>query len=165
MGWFKRDRRQAVSAREIADTLFQVLVEDELDVGHPKRFNVPSPLWPPFREKMRRYREAGTLMLLGVQAQQEAAYAEVLRAYEALILPSTPTPAGLRKLDGLKAAMRDLGALLQPEGERRQLSWSMAWLDGIGHIEANAAVLTLFAIYWMDFSGAVAGSLATLRPR
>ena len=165
MGWFRRDRRHVAPAREIADTLIQVLVEDELDVGHPERFTVPPALWPSFLEKMRLYREAGTLMLLGAQAQQEGCYAEVLHAYEALILPSTPTPEGLRKLDDLKAAMHDLGALLQPDGERSPLAWSMAWLDGIGHAQANAAVLTLFAAYWMDFSGAVAGSLAKLRPR
>lgn len=78
-----------------------------------------------------------------------------------MILPSTPTPDGMTKLEALRTAMRHINSLVS---ERREISWSMAWLEDIGHTETNPVTLALFATFWMDFYIAAAKSLADLRP-
>ena len=103
-------------------------------------------------------------MLLLSHAQKETKYEEVLKSYESRILPSTPTPEGMTKLEALKTAMQHIEELVDPKTERRELSWSMAWFNDISHAETNPATLALFSTYWMDYYIAVAKALADLRP-
>ena len=103
-------------------------------------------------------------MLLLSQAREEQVYEHILRSYERLIFPSTPSPAGMEKLEQLKDAMRQLSELVEPDRERKELSWSMRWLTAIGHRGTNPATLTLFAVYWMNSYIAVAKSLKDIRP-
>jgi hypothetical protein len=162
--WFTRDGRDKVPADQIAQSLFQVMVEEEPEPAHPKQYDLPRAFWPQFRGKMRLYREAIVLNLLLSQAQKDKRYEEVLKSYERLIFPSTPSPEGMVKLEALKHAMERISELIDPGGERKPLSWSMAWLADIGHEATNPVTLTLFATYWMDTYIAVAKSLADLRP-
>jgi hypothetical protein len=60
--------------------------------------------------------------------------------------------------------MQDIHQLVDPQGERKALSWSVAWLKGIGYTEANPVNLTLLGLYWMNNYTAVAGTLADLQP-
>ena len=104
------------------------------------------------------------LRLFGRSFKLGCGFMHILRSYERLIFPSTPSPAGMAKLEQLKDAMRQLSELVEPDRERNELSWSMRWLTGIGHPETNPPTLTLFAVYWMNNYIAVAKSLKDIRP-
>jgi hypothetical protein len=68
------------------------------------------------------------------------------------------------KLEALKDAMRQLTALLAPQGRGTEFTWSMGWLAGIGHKETNPVTLMQFSYYWMTSYEAVAKSIAQLHP-
>ena len=71
---------------------------------------------------MRIYREALVLFVLLATSQDNPDYEAILRAYEALVMPPTPTPDGMVKLEALKGAMRNLASLLTPLGDSRPLT-------------------------------------------
>jgi len=178
MAWFARDRRQKVPSHEIAEDLFHVMVEEEPrciaegvflvaeedpDPTQPG-IRLPRTLWPQFRARMRLYREATVLMVLLSKAHVEPKYEEVLKSYERLIFPVRPTPDAIAKQEALRAAMQDISQLVDPQGDRKALSWSAAWLNGMGHAEINPINLSLCGLYWMGNYTAVAGALKELRP-
>ncbi len=117
-----------------------------------------------FDAKMRLYREATVLMLLTATIKTEPKYKQVLTTFEGFILPDQPTYEGMVKLETLRDAMRHLTALLNPQGQGTEFSWSMGWLAGIGRKETNPVRLMHFSIYWMTTYEAVAKSIAHLRP-
>ncbi len=175
MSWFSRGRRHTVPAAQLAEDLFRIEEEPESSkslfrvAGEDTDRTQPAVrmsgmVWPRFRDKMRLYREAIVLMLLSSQAQKERGYNEVLKSYERLILPGAATPQGIAKLEALQAAMQDISRLVNDHGERKEFSWSAAWLNEVGHTESNPVTLSLFALFWIKYYSTVAGSLAELRP-
>jgi len=163
MAWFKRDTRHAAPPEEIAQSLWQILVKETADKFDPGKFLLPQSIALQLRSKARIYLEAAVLHALLQQTEKEPSYESVLRAYEQLIFPAQPDYDGMKTLQACKSAMQDLVVLVRPEGSK-PLSWSMAWLSGIGHEETNPATLTLFANYWLSFLATVIESVNGLRP-
>lgn len=139
------------TAADFAAGLFRRFVEDESAGTKPETYHVPPASSPLFRAKMRLYRE-GALLLTLVQAQSGELQKKVLREYEHLFLPSSPTPEGLQGMENLKVAMKDIGRLIDPAGERKPPSWAAEWFKQIGHDDGlNPVDLQLFSLWWMDY--------------
>jgi hypothetical protein len=102
-------------AGQIADDLYAVFVEDEGCSEHnqPEKYGVSETYHVPFRGKMRIYREALVLFVLISKSKEDEKYKPVLRSYEGLIMPDSPTIEGMTKLDALNGAMRRLSDLLE----------------------------------------------------
>lgn len=148
----------------LAELLFQEIAQAELGPAEPREFHLPRTVWPQFRDKMRLYRTAAVLMCLISHARSKPEDENVLRAYESLIFPPTPTQSGMATLEALRHAMKQLANLVDPNGERKTLSWSADWLRGIGHEETNPMTLTIFATYWMNTYIMVCETLKKLLP-
>lgn len=103
-----------------------------------------------FLAKVELYRKAVLLMALMSQARVRAGFEKVLHCYEGLIFGPKATPSELTKLTALKAAMSDMVDLIERGGRGRELAWSSAWFQDIGHDEHNPVELALFAAAWMD---------------
>ena len=157
--WFTRHRKSESVHDTIAAELFELYVEKQAQGTDPKTYGIPRTIRPDFRAKLQLYREALVLLALSLEAQDDPRFEDALKSYEKFILPGTPTPEGLEKLERLKAAMRDLGSLISGGDKKRQLSWAKDWLNSIGHEEWNPVTLILFASNWMlDYTG-IAGTL------
>jgi len=142
---------RATTVADIATSLFHWFVEEESEGTNPERYHVPLGSASRFRARMRRYREAALLLTL-IQAQKGKLHVQVLRQYERLFLPSSPTSDGLQYMEELKAATEDIRRLINPAGERKPLSWAVEWFKQIGYDdELNPVDLTLFSLWWMDY--------------
>jgi hypothetical protein len=142
-----------------------VFVEGDPESDDPRKFQLEGCDAVRFRFKMRLYKQATILLAIGSQASREQQYAQVLEAYEAMILPHSPTPEALRRLADLKEAMRDIANLVDPAGERNQFAWAMNWLKSIGHEEYNPVTLTLFGHFVAETYIAACKTLSeSLRP-
>jgi hypothetical protein len=141
---------EATTAADTAASLFHWFVEEESEGTNPERYHVPLGSASRFRARMRRYREAALLLTL-IQAQKGKLHVQVLRQYERLFLPSSPTSEGLQYMEELKAATEDIERLIDPAGERKPLSWAVEWFKQIGYDDdLNPVDLQLFSLWWMD---------------
>jgi hypothetical protein len=141
-------RKQRVAPAELARSLYEVFVEEQCDDEGLTQFEIPEADVPGFRAKVTLYREAVILMVLRSESRRQNQYREVLSAYEELVLGPERTPAGLKKLDALKAAMADLERLIHPQDASMDPTWSSEWLKDIGHVDYNPARTLLFAMSW-----------------
>jgi len=159
VSWFARHRKVESLADSMAAHLFESMVQDQTKGEDPKSYQIPTAILGDFRAKMQLYREALVLLVLSSEARNDTRYDEVLKSYERLILPGTPTPEGLEKVDKLNDAMRDLSSLISGSHKRREAYWAKDWMNSIGHEEWNPVILMLFSSYWMQNYIAIASSL------
>lgn len=150
MSWLDRFRKVRISPEALAQSLFDVFVQEDCNEQLTERARVPEELLARFDEKIELYNEALVLMVLASESQIHAGFERVLQAYEAIIFGVSPMASGFDKAITIRSAMNDLNTLLGNGAARRELSWSMAWFEEVGHRETNPAVLSLFAAFWMD---------------
>ena len=145
----------------MARTLFAECIEND-ELLEKDSFGVPPLFAQAFAEKARLYREAMGLLILLNQAKHSKEYEPVLRDYERLILPPTPIPEGVEKLDLLKVAMRDIAALIDPDA--KALNWSLHWLTDVGANDCNPVDLVLFSSYWVSLFSVMEKGISGFRP-
>lgn len=128
-------------------------VEDDPQAA-PEAFHLPEVFHARFREKVFLYREANGLLALLIWAKQDPLFEQPLREYERLLFPETPTPAGLARLQAVKAAMQDLEALadaFRTYGEGgKPLTWTSNWLAAIGYKEINPITFHQLSYFWIS---------------
>lgn len=163
MTWFTGKRR--ITPNELARTLHKVFVQEQCNDETLTGCEIPPALVPAFRAKSTLYREAVILMVLLAESQEKSGYREVLSSYEELVFGPDPTPAGLSKLEALRAAMTDLNRLMHPLGQAMELEWSSEWLEDIGHIDYNPARTLVFALSWVSQYRAIVVSIRKFRLR
>jgi len=156
-------------ASQIAGDLYQVIVEEgeSGEFDQPEKYGVPKTSHVPFHAKMRIYREALVLFILIAKSKQDEKYEPVLRSYESLIMPDSPTIEGMTKLEALNGAMRRLQDFLKDFRESpdpQYFSWSRNWFAGIGYDQFNVIDLHLFSMHWIDTYIAVRRSVDLLTP-
>jgi hypothetical protein len=156
-------------AGQIADDLYQVIVEDgeSGEFDQPEKYGVPETYRVPFQAKMRIYREALVLFVLISKSKEDEKYKSVLRSYEGLIMPDSPTIEGMTKLEALNGAMRRLQDFLKDfreSSDPQYFSWSRSWFAGIGYDQINVIDLHLFSMHWIDTYIAVRKSVDLLIP-
>jgi len=163
------DGKVTVPAGQIADDLYNVIVEDgeHNEFAQPEKYGVPETYQVSFRAKMRIYREALVLFVLISKSKEDKKYEPVLRRYEAIILPESPTVDGMTKLEVLNGAMRRLSHFLKDYRESpdpQYFSWVRSWLAGTGYDQINFIDMTLFSTYWINTYIAVRKSVDLLIP-
>jgi hypothetical protein len=161
MSWFKKKRSLRTSPILIADLLYQILVEENNPHAAPEVYRLPEAVHERFRQKVLLYREANVLLALLTSAKEDPLFEQPLQEYERNLFPKSPeTPTGAAKLQAVRAAMQDLGVLIDAiAGEGAKLAWSRNWFATIGHDEMNAVTLGLFALFWAKLHIAALKSL------
>jgi hypothetical protein len=150
LGWLDRFRKVRISPEDLAQSLFDVFVQEGCDEQLTERARVPEELRPRFDQKIELYSEALMLMVLASESQAHASFKRVLLSYEAIVFGVSPAISGFEKVTAIRAAMKDLNSLFGNDAARHELRWSLAWFQEIGHGESNPIVLALFATFWMD---------------
>ena len=163
------DEKVTVPAGQIADDLYNVIVEEgeHNEFAQPEKYGVPETYHMPFRAKMRIYREALVLFVLISKSKEDKKYEPVLRRYEAIVLPESPTVDGMTKLEALNGAMRRLSDFLKGYRESpdpQYFSWVRSWFAGIGYDQINLIDMTLFSTYWINTCIGVRKSVYRLIP-
>jgi len=156
-------------AAQIANDLHAVIVEEGGcdEFNQPEKYGVPETYHVLFRAKMRIYREALVLFVLINKAKEDQKYEPVLRSYEAIVLPPSPTIDGMTKLEALNGAMHRFSDLLKGYRESpdpQYFSWVESWFAGIGDDQLNVTYMTLFSTYWINSWLAVWRSVDQLTP-
>ena len=165
MSWFKRKRHLTASPIMIAELLHQIMVEEDNPQGTPEYFHLPEPVHAAFREKVFLYREANVLLALLIRSKQDPLFEQPLQEYERILFPLPPeTPAGAQRLQAVKAAMKDLHAVVDSK-DSQKLTWGRSWFAAIGHDETNPATLVLFFTFWSNLYIAAHESLEGLIAR
>jgi hypothetical protein len=151
-------------AEEVAKSLYETFVQERSGEGFPEESgSVTRELRPKFYERVDLYREALLLLALITESKSRTEFKQVLQSCEGCVFGSTPTDAGIQKLDVIRAAMADLTRLLKPPGRPREFTWAMEWFRAIGHTETNPVCLALFAHTWMDEFLAVVKTIKELQ--
>jgi hypothetical protein len=107
---------------------------------------VPEEVALRYQEKMREYQSALLLMALSGESERRNEFAEAVSAYEYLVFGPKPTPLGLKKLEAIRSAMKELNLLLSAREAGRELTWSLNWF---AREVSNPATLALFGMSWM----------------
>jgi hypothetical protein len=102
---------------------------------------------------MRIYREALVFFVLINKAKNDDKYEPVLRRYEAIVLPESPTIEGMTKLEALNGAMLGLSDFLKGHRESpdpQYFPWVRSWFAGIGYAQNSVVDMVLFSTYWVN---------------
>ena len=155
--FWKRKRR--IESKELARSL-----EEEFVVATPARvakgLDITDENRARFEAKARLYSEAVILLILASEERKSASFAAVREHFERLVFPPTKEE-GQAILEDIKAAMRSFSSLIE---EKKEMSWSHAWLHESGVSQTNPASLALFASFWMDFHIVVTKALREFQP-
>src|SRR5262249_527688 len=132
-------------AAYVATLIYQIWVEDTANYFVDRLFDrqtqfLPPNVQRPFENKIRLYCESSVLRILLMKQQVNPRFENLVKEFERLIFPPTPTPEGMTKPEAVKSAMLALHRL---PSERKELSWARTWLADIGHNETNPATLAL----------------------
>jgi hypothetical protein len=127
--------------------IFSFLMSDESSVSPQLELDDAS--HPLYRGKVLLYKCALILMAAATEAATDPRIRPMLEGFEALIF-GPQSPESEIKLDAIRAAMRDLGILLDAESRGIQFSWAVEWLGDVGVSESNPVTLALFSTWWMN---------------
>jgi len=136
------DRPLQTELAGLGQEMFEIAERDFPDSDF-WRDDLPEVVWRKFQPKWRFYREAIIWRSLISRLEADPRYADVLRGYEGLILPSSPTPEGLAKVAELKSAMSDVDKMIQG-GSEKAIGWVRAWFEDLGGPEALGNVSPIF---------------------
>jgi len=158
-----RKRKHGVEASELAQSLLDEFIRKI--VADVKDLQLDAPTRERYEAKTRLYQFAAVLIALIREERTNTRFLAVRDHLERCIFPPS-LDQGKDLLTEVRAAMRDLGHLLDPGEERRrkEMSWARAWLQEIGVDETNPATLALFAIHWMEYFIMVTKSLREFSP-
>ena len=113
-----------------------------------------------YAERCRLYRTAAVVIGLLNASSQRPPFAEVLSAFERLVLAAERDG---RAWSALRLAAADLEALL--DGRVKPLGWSRRWFLAVGTKFTDPVELTLHAVGWAGFCQAVQERLASYNPQ
>jgi hypothetical protein len=136
----------------IAEQLHLILAKEDDPQAAPEFFHLDlaKAVHDRFREKVFLYREASVLLVLLTRAQKDPLFEQTLREYERILFPTSPeTPAGATRLQAVKAAMKDLQALIDAIAhDGPKFTWAQDWFASIGHHETDPITNAKLSLYW-----------------
>ncbi len=155
-------RKHKVAATELAQSLLKEFVRNIVGDA-AKNLYLDTATTARYEAKTRLYQLAAVLMALKGEEGRNPRFLPVREHLESNVFPSSPDE-GASLLAEVRTAMQKLNDLLAPAGQRKEMSWARAWLQGIGVDETNPATLALFATHWMDYYIMVVETLREFNP-
>ena len=156
------NRKHKVASAELAEVLLNEFIRGAT-FDAAKSFGLDAPAVACFEDKAHRYRLASVLIALGKEEQTNPRFSAVRAELERRVFPPTQEE-GVVLLAAIKSAMKDLGALLFPNEQPKEMSWARNWLLDIGVDETNPATLALLATYWLDYHITASKALQSFKP-
>ncbi|WP_296746324.1 hypothetical protein [Mesorhizobium sp.] len=162
MGWFTKKRQLVTTPPVMAELLHRICAVEDQAQATPETYDLPLAFHERFRAKVFLYREAMVLRNLVLQAKKEPLLHQTQLEYERIVFPNSPeTPSGAARLQEMKAAMADLGTLVDPDKDKK-LTWCRQWFQAIGYDEPDPVSLAIFLAFFADHYVAVHDSVKAM---